>query len=85
MRDLRYGPPAQIAGTLRPNAYVVGGIDSAADEAGKKRGLAGVIKHGRGEGKIGMKPKFTPLAVPGAWFPARATSVRLPGTLRPDA
>ena len=45
------GHRRQSAGTLRPDAPVVGGIDAAAGEVGKKRCLAGVVQRGRTEGR----------------------------------
>ena len=43
------GHQRQAAGTLRPDARVVGGIDAAAGESGAKRGLAGIVQRGRNE------------------------------------
>ena len=69
------GDEFQAAGTVRPKAFVVRTIHAVADETGSQSDLARIIERDRPHNKI---RKFTPLGVPGAGVPLRATSVRLP-------
>ena len=78
----RAGGRASLAGhespacrNLRPNAFVVGLIHAVAGEPSFKRDLARVVDRHRRETN---SRKFTPLGVPGAGLPLRATSARLP-------